>query len=170
MATSNRISNSFIDGIFPVFGTPRTNTPIWDEGRSMFIVNDYVSNSGNRYYTGVRVTDRFVIYIYIGKYHNWDYLDKVEVYVFDGKEMKIIGTKEPAKEFYSDMLVVRLVSEIMMSYARSQQVGSNIQFSTAKLEEQISQLISSSYRSMLDDSGYARLNDAIKLLPAGNRR
>lgn len=171
MATSTKISNSFLDLIFPTVGTPRVDTPIWDDGRSMFIVNEYVKKeNGNRYYTGVRQADRFVINIYIGKFKNWDYLDKVEVYVYDNRQLCLIGHREFNKAFYDEAVVDECAREIMLSYARSEAMMMNVSVCESQLISQIDDFVRRSHFSILDDSGYERLMNTVRLLPADSRR
>ena len=45
----------------------------------MFLCEEYESASGNRYYKGVRFCDRIVVVEKVGLYHNWTYIDGIEV-------------------------------------------------------------------------------------------
>lgn len=170
MANSVRVTNSFIDSIFPVFGQKRVDTPIWDSARSMFLVDDYVSKNGYRHYTGIRLSDRFIINIYIGKYYNWDYLDKVEVYVFDGTSSKIIGARPFEKQFYDEGLVKDIVRTTMLNYAKSQQMNAAHKMSDEQLIRQIDGMVDGSYAGVLDNTSYVKLETAVKLLKSSSMR
>ena len=58
MANISINTTSFIDGILPVYGNPRCNIPVWNEGEKMFISDEYQSAKGNWYYKGLRFSDR----------------------------------------------------------------------------------------------------------------
>lgn len=61
MANISINTTSFIDGILPVYGNPRCNIPVWNEGEKMFISDEYQSAKGNWYYKGLRFSDRLAI-------------------------------------------------------------------------------------------------------------
>lgn len=67
MANISINTTSFIDGILPVYGNPRCNIPVWNEGEKMFISDEYQSAKGNWYYKGLRFSDRLAIV------ERWDY-------------------------------------------------------------------------------------------------
>ncbi|RGX96231.1 hypothetical protein DXA63_05940 [Segatella copri] len=46
MANISINTTSFIDGILPVYGNPRCNIPVWNEGEKMFISDEYQSAKG----------------------------------------------------------------------------------------------------------------------------
>ena len=54
MANISINTTSFIDGILPVYGNPRCNIPVWNEGEKMFISDEYQSDKGNWYYKGLQ--------------------------------------------------------------------------------------------------------------------
>ena len=91
MANISGVGNNFLDSILPTYGKPRVKTPIWNESQHMFITDQYTSPAGNTYYLGVRISDRFVTILHIGLYHNWTYINEVEVYAFDEHERTLIG-------------------------------------------------------------------------------
>ena len=91
MATLTKaISKNLFDSILPTFGSPRVHVPAWDNGQKMFICDEYESASGNRYYRGIRFCDRVVIVEKVGLYHNWTYIDGIELYAFNGKRVELI--------------------------------------------------------------------------------
>ena len=61
METIKNITNNVFDSILPVYGNQRANLPIWNESQKMFITSEYESASGNRYYKGIRFSERLVI-------------------------------------------------------------------------------------------------------------
>lgn len=90
MATlAKAINKNFLDSILPVYGNPRENVPTWDNSQKMFICNEHESTNGNRYYCGIRFCERIVIVEKVGLYHNWTYIDGIELYAFNGKGWRL---------------------------------------------------------------------------------
>ena len=85
MANISINTTSFIDGILPVYGNPRCNIPVWNEGEKMFISDEYQSAKGNWYYKGLRFSDRLAIVEKVGLFHSFKYIDEIEVYTFNEK-------------------------------------------------------------------------------------
>ena len=85
------INKDLFDSILPTFGNQRVHIPVWDEGQKMFLCEEYESASGNRYYKGVRFCDRIVVVEKVGLYHNWTYIDGIEVYAFNGTRLEWHG-------------------------------------------------------------------------------
>ena len=84
------INKDLFDSILPTFGNQRFHIPVWDEGQKMFLCEEYESASGNRYYKGVRFCDRIVVVEKVGLYHNWTYIDGIEVYAFNGTRLELV--------------------------------------------------------------------------------
>lgn len=164
MATINTFTPSVIDSILPVFGQRRVHQPIWDESRKMFIADEYESQRGNRSYKGVRVSDRFIIVEQIGNYHNWSYINSVEMYVFDGKERQLIGKKEFPKTFYNADLVRKTTEEMLMGYMKSQLQMQHHNMPDNVLLPHVREFVERSYCSLLDDKSQRLLEVAKPLL------
>lgn len=167
MARIINTSNCLLDKILPTIGQPRTNTPIWNESQHMFITNQYVSAAGNTYYLGVRMSSRFVTILHIGLYHNWTYINEVEIYAFNGKERELIG-KTKIDQFYNEDLVRLTTEQLLHNYLESQMKMNGMAVDTKQLDEQVKSLVDSSYCSMLEGGELIGRLDAIKplLLPA----
>ena len=114
MATlSKAISKNLFDSILPTFGSPRVHVPAWDNGQKMFICDEYESANGNRYYRGIRFCDRVVIVEKVGLYHNWTYIDGIELYAFNGKRVELIQKRDYDKVHRNEAFV-RMESEAMV--------------------------------------------------------
>ncbi len=107
------INKNLIESILPTYGNPRAKIQIWDEGQKMFICDEYESASGHRYYKGVRFSNQVMIVEKVGLYHNWTYLDSLELYAYDETSTKLIQKKDFYKEFRSEEFV-RVTSEQMV--------------------------------------------------------
>ena len=154
------LGNSQIDGILPIFGQPRVKTPIWDESQKMFITDQYTSASGNTYYLGVRVCERFVTILHIGLYHNWTYINDVEVYCFNGTEKVLIG-KTSLDVYYDEDLVRATTEKLLRNYIESQFQLQRKPFDSELIAQQAHELTEQSYRSMLTDSNTVKMLDNV---------
>ena len=164
MATFNHITNNVFDSILPTFGNPRANLPVWNESQKMFITSEYESQSGNRYYKGIRFSNRLVIIEKVGLYHTWTYIDEVEVYAFDGKKPVLIGNTKFEKEFYNRQLIQDECASILSNYMKGQMKLMN----TAVMEDNTNSVakewIEGSYRSFLYDDTPLSLENMMPLL------
>ena len=164
MATFNHITNNVFVSILPTFGNPRANLPVWNESQKMFITSEYESQSGNRYYKGIRFSNRLVIIEKVGLYHTWTYIDEVEVYAFDGKKPVLIGNTKFEKEFYNRQLIQDECASILSNYMKGQMKLMN----TAVMEDNTNSVakewIEGSYRSFLYDDTPLSLENMMPLL------
>ncbi len=166
MVRISGIGNNPLDSILPPYGTPRVNTPIWNESQHMFITNQYTSAAGNTYYLGVRFTDRFVTILHIGLYHNWTYINEVEVYAFDEHERKLIG-KTSIDQYYNEELVRSTTENLLQDYIEGQMKLNGSTVNHGQIECQVKELVQKSYFSLLKDANTAKKLEAVKplLLP-----
>lgn len=165
MARLANTTNSFLDSVLPTFGQERTaGTPVWNESQHMFITDQYVSAAGNTYYLGVRMSNRFVIILHIGLYHNWTYINEVEIYAFNGKQKELIG-KTKIDQYYNEDLVRGAVEEMLGNYLESQMRMAGLTVNTNILDSQVKELVDASYCSMLKGNDLlGRLEDIKPLL------
>lgn len=161
------VSNNVFDSILPTIGNPRVKLPIWNEGDKMFISSEYESNSGHRYYQGLRFTDRVAIVETFGHYHTWKYIDSIDVYAFDGKERVLVGTKKFEKTFYDRELIQSEIEKILQDYFKGQVKLQNIDVSDEQIRNEAQRHIEASYTSFLSDSFNPRLQSLLPLL--GNK-
>lgn len=160
------MQGNVLDMILPKRGERRpAGLPIWDESRHMFIVDEHESQAGHRSYKGVRVTDRFAIVEYIGNYHNWCYINAIELYANDGYEYKLVGKCQFGKEFYDAELIRQKTEEMMFAYTKSQYRMLNRAADEDTLRKQSAALIDSSYRSMINEDTAELMEQLTPLLP-----
>lgn len=168
MATINGITNNVFDSILPTFGNPRTNLPVWSESQKMFITSEYESAAGNRYYKGIRFSDRLVIVEKIGLYHTWTYIDGIELYVFDGKKHQLVGSKSFEKVFYSKDFIRGELQGILSDYILSQV---KLQSGVLPLEsamESAKLFLDEAYKSFLQSDIEMSLESVMPLLTVKN--
>ena len=168
MATLTKaISKNLFDNILPTFGSPRVNIPAWDNGQKMFICDDYESANGNRYYRGIRFCDRVAIVEKVGLYHNWTYIDSIELYAFNGKKVELIQKRDYDKVHRNEVFVraesEAMVKDFLAGILKAQRTS----VPAEQLENQAKELIESCYKSFLDNDFNTRLT---QILPAIEQR
>ncbi len=151
------INKDFIDQILPTYGNPRTNLPIWDQGQKMFLCEEYESESGHRYYTGIRFCDRVVIVERVGIYHNWTYIDGIELYAFNGNNMQLIQKCEYDKEFRNEEFIRKESEEMIRNYIGGMLKGGKTSMPKEQIDEYAKQLVEKCYKSFLDQDFSTRL-------------
>ena len=156
------INKNLFDKILPTFGNPRVQIPVWDEGQKMFLCGDYESASGHRYYMGVRFCDRIVIVEKVGLFHNWTYIDSIEVYAFNGTKLVLVQKRDYEKTFRSEEFIrqesVTMVRDFIEGVVKTQ--GSSM--AKDEIETQARSIVEGCYKSFLDSDFNTRLT---KILP-----
>ena len=156
------INKNLFDKILPTFGNPRVQIPVWDEGQKMFLCGDYESASGHRYYMGVRFCDRIVIVEKVGLFHNWTYIDSIEVYAFNGTKLVLVQKRDYEKTFRSEEFIrqesVTMVRDFIEGVVKTQ--GSSM--AKYEIEAQAKSIVEGCYKSFLDSDFNTRLT---KILP-----
>ena len=129
----------------------------------MFICNEYESGNGNRYYRGIRFCDRIVIVEKVGLYHNWTYIDSIEIYAFNGKKLELIQKRDYDKVHRNEEFIraesERMVKDYLAGILKSQRTS----VPSAEIEIQAKSLIGKCYKSFLDADFNTRLT---QILPA----
>lgn len=158
-----------MDMILPKKGDYRPQgLPIWEEERQMFIMDDHESKGGNRSYKGVRVTDRFMTVEYIGNYHTLTYINALELYIYDGKELKLASKREFDKRFYDKVKNQKEFENMFCDFVRSQAKMLNQHLTEDQVTEHSRTLVESSYCSMTDENTSRLLELAQPMLPKNN--
>ena len=157
------ISKNLFDNILPTFGNQRASVPAWDNGQKMFICNEYESGNGNRYYRGIRFCDRIVIVEKVGLYHNWTYIDSIEMYAFNEKKLELIQKRDYDKVHRNEEFIraesERMVKDYLAGILKSQRTS----VPAEEIEIQAKSLIGECYKSFLDADFNTRLT---QILPA----
>lgn len=157
---------SFIDSILPAFGNPRCNLPVWDEGDHMFISDEYESQAGNRYYKGLRFSNRLAIVEKVGLFHNWKYIDSIEIYTFNNDQKVLIGNHKFEKEFYNKMLIYTVVRQMVTDYFESQIKLSKQSITTKSLDKEVGNFVNEAYTSFLSNQYDSKLQQLLPILQA----
>ena len=165
MATLTKsINKNLFDSILPTFGSPRVHIPVWDEGQKMFIYNEYESESGHRYYLGIRFCDRIVIVEKVGLYHNWTYIDGIELYAFNGQRMELIQKRDYEKEFRNEAFIRQESEQMVKDYLTGVMKTQRISIPAEQISAQASDLVNGCYKSFLDRDFNTRLTQILPKL------
>ena len=162
MATLTKaINKNLFDSILPTFGNPRVHIPTWDEGQKMFICCEHESISGHRYYIGIRFCDRVVIVEKVGLYHNWTYIDSIELYAFNGQKMELIQKRDYDKVFRNEAFIRQESEQMVKDYLTGVMKTQRIYMSAEQVASQASELINGCYKSFLDPDFNIRLTQIL---------
>ncbi len=160
----NIIANTYCDSLLPAFGEKSTtNNPIWDEAQKMFIFNQYESNAGHRYYSGVRLSNQLLIVERSGLWNTWHYLNSIELYRYNGKGVDLIQKHTYDKVFHNADFVRSESEKMLMDYFKGQLKLTNKKIGGQQLKELAAKAVADSYKSFLD-SDYAL--PLIQVIPA----
>lgn len=168
MATlAKAISKNLFDSILPTFGNPRVHIPIWDNGQKMFICDEYESANGNRYYRGIRFCNQIVIVEKVGLYHNWTYIDSIELYAFNGKKLELIQKRDYDRMHRKEEFIRTESENMVKDYLSGVLKAQRTLVSIEQIENQVKELIDGCYKSFLDSDFNTRLT---QILPAIKQR
>ncbi len=158
---SKAISKNLFDSILPTYGSPRVHIPVWDNGQKMFIIGEYVSARGNRYYRGVRFCENVVIVEKVGLFHTWTYIDGIELYAFNGKQIELIQKRDYEKEFRNEKFVRQESVEMVKDYINAVLKVQKMSLPAEEIETKAKTLIEGCYKSFLDSDFNTRLTQII---------
>ena len=128
----------------------------------MFISDEYQSGKGNWYYKGLRFSDRLAIVEKVGLFHNWKYIDEIEVYTFNQKSRTLIGSYKFEKTFYDRDLIQDKVKEMVSDYIASQMKLQNLPVRRDSIANDVNSIVGDTYVSLLSDDYNINLQ---RLLP-----
>ena len=158
---SKAISKNLFDSILPPYGNPRERIPVWDNGQKMFLVDEYVSDRGNRYYRGIRFCENVVLVETVGLFHTWTYIDGIELYAFNGKQIELIQKRDYEKVFRNEEFVRQESVEMVKDYINAVLKAQRMSLPAEEIETKAKNLIEGCYKSFLDSDFNTRLTQII---------
>ena len=103
----------------------------------------------------------------VGLYHNWTYIDSIELYAFNGKKVELIQKRDYDKVHRNEAFVraesEAMVKDFLAGILKAQRTS----VPAEQLENQAKELIESCYKSFLDNDFNTRLT---QILPAIEQR
>ena len=155
------INKDLFDSILPTFGNQRVHIPVWDEGQKMFLCEEYESASGNRYYKGVRFCDRIVVVEKVGLYHNWTYIDGIEVYAFNGTRLELVQKRDYDKVHRNEEFIRKELETMVRNFFEGVLKAQRSCMPQEELEEKAKGIIDGCYKSFLDNDYNTRLTQIL---------
>lgn len=146
-----KIQSNFINNIFPTFGTPKKETVIYCANRKMFISPTYTSEAGHHYYRGLRFSNKLVIVEKVGLYHNWTYIDEVELYAYDGTKVNLLSSYKFDKTFYNADIIRGKAESMIYNHIVSQMLISGNQLpDESSLRAMTKELMNETYQNQIE--------------------
>ena len=165
MATlAKAIRKDLFDSILPTFGSERSYVPVWDNGQKMFICDEYESAKGNLYYKGVRFCDKVAIVEKVCLFHNWTYIDSIELYAFNGKKLEIIQKRDYEKVYRSEAFVRSETEEMLKDYLWATLKVQRCSLPESEVAKQAKSLVDCCYKSFLDCDYNTRLTQILPVI------
>lgn len=145
-----KVQSNFLDNILPSFGQERKAQPIYNSGQRMFISPTYTSASGNMYYKGLRFSEKLIMVEKVGLYHNWQYIDAIELYSFNGQKAELISSFKFEKEFYDTQKIRTQAKDLLFDYLHSQALLAGNKNMGKELEAMTEKLIGQLYKDQVE--------------------
>lgn len=106
-----------MDRLFPRFGEKALDIPSWDEGKGMYLVDQYQAASGNRSLTYVGVSDQLLLEMTLGHFHSWEFVNKVRAMVYDGEGFRVICSHDwPQSTHYRKEDILSVIAASLKEY------------------------------------------------------
>lgn len=162
MATLTKaITNDLFDQILPTFGNPRVHIPRWDEGQKMFICDEFESQSGKHYYKGIRFCERLVIVEKVGLFHNWTYIDGLELYAFNGSQLELVQKRDYEKTFREEAFIRSESENMVRCYFQGALKVHGGSVDQEHLTAQAKTIVDNCYKSFLDNDFNLKLTQIV---------
>ena len=130
----------------------------------MFICEEHENIKGNRYYCGVRFCDRIAIVEKVGLYHNWTYIDAIELYAFNGQRMELIQKRDYEKVFRNEAFVRQESEQMVKDFLTGVMKTQRVCLPAEQIVEQAKTLVNECYKSFLDPDFNTRLTQILPKL------
>jgi hypothetical protein len=100
----------------------------YNSSHNMYYTNGYTSAAGNTYYQGLRLSDRLVIKYDFGQGYLYTFLNAIYLYGFDGKNTRLIATRDYYCQAYNESFARRESEEMLTEYlcGQTKLMGGNV--------------------------------------------
>ena len=155
------INKELFDRILPTYGNPRMAVPIWDNGQNMFLCDEYESDNGNRYYRGIRFCENIVIIEKVGLFHNWTYIDGIELYAFNGTCLELVQKRDYDKTYRKEEFIRKESEQMLCDFISAYLKMQNVVVPIEEIRERAQAIIDGCYKSFLDNDYNTRLTQIL---------
>lgn len=113
-------------------------------------------------------SDRLAIVEKVGLFHNWKYIDEIEVYTFNQKSRTLIGSYKFEKTFYDKDLIQNKAKEMVSDYITSQMKLQNLPVRRDSIVSEVDKIVGATYVSLLSDDYNINLQNLLPVLQTEN--
>ncbi len=99
---------------------PSVQGVTYNPDKNIFLTSGYTSAAGNTYFQGIRLSDRLAIVMNIGEGYAHTFLNGLQLFCFDGRNRKLIGSREYNTCFFDEDFAKKESMEILLDYMKSQ--------------------------------------------------
>lgn len=129
------------------------NQLTYNPEKNVFLTLGYTSASGNRSYIGMRFCDRFAVVEKVGMFHNWTYINSLELYVYNMDNVVLAQKEDFYKEFRNEEFIreesKRMVETYLLSMMKSKNIAASEEV-VATVKKQADVLVRKCYKNFFD--------------------
>ena len=116
--------------------------------KNIYLTDGYTSAAGNTYYQGIRLSDRIIVKYSIGEGYARTFLNGVEVYGYNGRDQKLIGSRSYNNYFFSECGAKQEAVGIVVDYMKGQTKLMGASVDPRQLEQFSERLVEDTYNKM----------------------
>ena len=116
--------------------------------KNIFLTEGYTSAAGNAYFQGIRASDRIAIKYNIGVGYLHTFLNGIEVYGYDGRNAKLIGSRSFNCYFFNERNARMEAIGIVIDYMKGQAKMLGASIDCNQLTDFSSKIVDGAYTQM----------------------
>lgn len=135
----------FIDQALPVISQKGVT---YNKANNIFLTDGYTSAAGNVYFQGIRLSDRIVIKENIGQGYAYTFLNGIQIFGFNGKDLQLLCSSDYHCLIYDKADVKEKTLGMIKAYLKDQLKLTGVSAADSTLTEFSNALIESVYSNM----------------------
>lgn len=121
---------------------------MYNAQNNIFLTNGYTSAAGNTYFQGIRVSDRIAVKYLLGEGYRYTFLNGIQVYAYDGKQLKLIGSRAFNSYIFSEYNAKQETIGITFEYMKGQAKMIGAVVTDTQLNEFATKVVEGAYTQM----------------------
>lgn len=113
----------------------------YNKHNNIYLTSGYTSNAGNFYYQGLRLSNRIALVYDIGQGYAHTFLNGIKIYGFNGREKRLIASKEFYCNYYSESSAKESCVEMVKNYMKGEMKLLNASVEDSELRRFSEQLV-----------------------------
>ena len=109
----------------------------------------------------MRFCDRIVVVEKVGLYHNWTYIDGIEVYAFNGTRLELVQKRDYDKVHRNEEFIRKELETMVRNFFEGVLKAQRSCMPQEELEEKAKGIIDGCYKSFLDNDYNTRLTQIL---------